>query len=218
MAGDEKTGEQLREAMEGLVRGQEKNGVVADGEPVAEVRRLHPMDGAQPEIPVEHVEPRLRLGTLIRRARASSGTKLEDLAETIGMSPATVMQIENGNLTIAVEKLQQIAVVTGCDFQALVNASRDFQTALFSDPSERMTVESIAGRGARVLAMPPEQMYVEYREGWFAGASGRSDPGDMSPAWQDGHESGRLAMENALHAKRAELDIHYGDGERGAPT
>jgi hypothetical protein len=40
----------------------------------------------------------------------------------------------------------------------------------------------------------------------------------MSPAWQEGHETGRLAMETAFHAKRGELDIHYGDAERGAPA
>lgn len=196
----------------------DETGVKADGEPevrAAPIASLRAVGGANPDLPISMVEPRLRLGTLIRRARASSGTKLEDIADVIGLPASHVMQVENGNLPLSAEKLQQIATMTKCDYESLIAASRDFQASIWNPSHDGHVVGDTTTGRARSISMPPEQVYVEFREGWFAGASGRPNPGDMSPSWDDGHETGRLAMETAFAAKRSELDIHYGDGERG---
>ena len=65
----------------------------------------------------------------------------------------------------------------------------------------------MTGAVRAVFAMPPEQLFVEYREGWVAGAAGREDPGDMSPEWLRGLEDGRMAFETALRSKRLDLGL-----------
>lgn len=163
---------------------------------------------SEPEVPVDQVPARHRLGLLIRRARVRAEKSLKEVAEIVGVSLVQLGEVERGLIPIGTEHLRAIADLTRADYDELVQAARDFHTAVWEKPGEGIMV--VGGTGdARVPhgEMLPEQRFVEYREGWFAGASGRENPGDMSPDWDLGHESGRLAMEDALTKRRSELEM-----------
>ena len=51
------------------------------------------------------------LGAQVRAARASKGLSLRDLARVLGVSPATLSQIENGRTGLTVSRLSRIADV-----------------------------------------------------------------------------------------------------------
>ncbi len=181
-----------------------------------------------PETPLDQLPPRMRLGTMIRRGRIRREKSLREVAEIVGLSEVVLGQIERGIVPVKADHLQQIASVTGCDWEALLQAAREFHVETWSTTGGKEGVVAVSVAGdARVSlppfgpvpsehVMPPEQLFVEYREGWFAGASGRDNPLDMSPEWERGHEDGRVSMEKAFHDRRVELDTHHGDGKAGS--
>lgn len=172
-----------------------------------EIKNLTLAHAAEPEVPIDQIEPRLRLGTLIRRARVGARLGLAEVSNILGITHVQLGHVERGMVPLGTDHLQQIASLTKCDYQSLVSASRDFQQAVWSDHQLQSIGDEMTGAVRTVFAMPPEQLFVEYREGWVAGASGREDPGDMSPEWTRGMEDGRMAFETALRSKRLDLGI-----------
>lgn len=177
-----------------------------------------------PEVPIDQVDPRLRLGTLIRRARSGVGKGLKEVSDVLGISAVTLGQVERGMMPMSTDQLQQVASLTGVDYECLVQAAREFNSSIWSGTAADFRMVESDGEAkmlfpidsSQVPTMPPEQLFVEYREGWFAGASGRDDPQDMSREWERGHEDGRLAMEIAFHQRRMDLGVpEYGDGKAG---
>lgn len=178
-----------------------------------EIKTIGRAFSAEPEAPIEQVEPRLRLGTLIRRARVGAKLGLAEVSSILGITHVQLGHVERGMIPMGTDHLQQIASLTKCDYQSLVSASREFQEALWADPKVRTVGgEEMTGDARVVFQMPPEQLFVEYREGWVAGAGGREDPGDMSPEWLRGLEDGRMAFEAALQSKRIDLGIGEAKG------
>jgi len=161
-------------------------------------------DLAESELPIDQIDPRLRLGTMIRRARVRAKKGLREVSEILDISLIHLGQVERGLVTMGTAHLEQIASLTGCDYLSLVNASRDFQLSLWG-PKGSLGGE-MSGNARVVYQMTAAQLFVEYREGWCAGASGRANPSDMSPTWESGHADGRTAMEDALQRHRLGLD------------
>jgi transcriptional regulator with XRE-family HTH domain len=64
-----------------------------------------------PSPPADHVLQR----TFIRQWRKSAGMNQGDLAEYLGVSTATISQIENAETGYKQEYLERIAVAVGCD-------------------------------------------------------------------------------------------------------
>ncbi len=176
----------------------------------------------EPEQPIDEIPPKRRLGILIRRARVRAEKGLAEVAEVLGISQVTLGEVERGNIPMKLEHIQQIAILLRCDDRPLIDAARDFHTEVWKPTGGKEGVVSVEVTGdAREVrspehVMPPEQLFVEYREGWFAGAAGRDNPMDMSPEWERGHEDGRLAMEDAFNRRRVDLGTHHGDGKAGS--
>lgn len=172
--------------------------------------------------PIDQIPPQLRLGTLITRARLSAEKTTKELADSLGLSVDHIESVVSGQMPLPAQKLQEVSSILGCDYEGLVQAARDFHTSVWEPAGERtlrLETATMDARGVPVPAfvMPPEQVFVEYREGWTAGASGRLNPGDMSPAWESGHEDGRVARESALHQRQVDLGVHY-EGAEPAPN
>lgn len=162
-------------------------------------------------------QPVMALANLLTVARVAKGMTLEEAAKAAQIPVPLLTTAERGLTPLSAEHLQCFAREVGGDYTTLLEAAKAFQSALWSQDRPKLVATEVDGDVRVVSAIPPEVLFVEYREGWFAGASGRDDPGDMSPEWSRGHEDGRVAMETAFHAKRTELDIpDYGTGKAGS--
>jgi len=90
----------------------------------------------QPEGP--YAGHRTSLGQAIRGLRQDRGLTLRDLADRIGVSPATLSGIENGHTGVSTERVAEVAQVLGVAVERL-----------FSGPSEpTATTGTTAGTGA----------------------------------------------------------------------
>ncbi|MEJ3658326.1 TetR family transcriptional regulator [Actinomycetes bacterium KLBMP 9759] len=69
------------------------------------------------------------VGAQVRAVRTSRGTSLRSLARSIGVSPATLSQIENGRTGLSVQRLKQIA-------DAMDVRVADILDALIPDPDD----------------------------------------------------------------------------------
>ena len=161
-------------------------------------------------------QPAMALANLLTVARVARGMTIEDAASAAQIPVSLLGTAERGLVPLSATQLRQFASAVGGDFETLLSAAKGFQSALWSEDRPKLVATEIDGDVRMISAIPPEVLFTEYREGWFAGSSGRDDPGDMSPEWSKGHEDGRVAMEAALHAKRTELDIDYGVGKAGS--
>jgi AcrR family transcriptional regulator/DNA-binding XRE family transcriptional regulator len=94
------------------------------------------------------------LGAQVRAARAAKGLSLRGLARTLGVSPATLSQIENGRTRLSVSRLSHIADALGLtvpqilDIVVCPEAPPTPQEPLRTPtpPAERETAESVIVR------------------------------------------------------------------------
>jgi transcriptional regulator with XRE-family HTH domain len=162
------------------------------------------------------------LGKIVRDARLNAKLSLRELAHFLDISPVHMGQIERGLVPMNADQCEIVAKVCSSDLASLIEGAKSFNVAIWnrgvtSPVRSSELVMEVSDMRER-YPMPPEVRFVEYREGWFAGASGRANPGDMSPDWDEGHEDGRLSMERDFNSRRVALETHYGDGEAGSPT
>lgn len=157
-----------------------------------------------PERPIMKIASRLRLGTLIRRARVKAEKSPGDLARLLGISNVLLAQVERGMLPLGTDALRMIADDLRCDYEALVEASREFQLAIFT-PTEGVTVDGIKGEAR--LTDNPVRAYFDYREGWIAGTSGRPMVKGMSHDWKSGWGFGCDAFTAHMEMTRSSLGL-----------
>ncbi|WP_232661178.1 TetR family transcriptional regulator [Pseudonocardia sp. TRM90224] len=86
------------------------------------------------------------VGAQVRAVRASRGTSLRSLARSIGVSPATLSQIENGRTGLSVQRLKQIA-------DAMDVGVADILDAVIPDPDD--VVPPVGPVGPVGLIEPP---------------------------------------------------------------
>lgn len=88
--------------------------------------------------------PITAVGPRIRAARRQQGLSLRVLARRIGVSPATLSQLENGRTGLSVVRLTEIAEALGTTAQAVL------------DPADHGRAVSTAGQDRRPLRGPAE--------------------------------------------------------------
>lgn len=69
---------------------------------------------------IAHRLPRSRLGDRIRSLRIARGLTLDELAKEAGVSRATIVNVQSGKHSPAVETLGQIAIALGVSVADLV--------------------------------------------------------------------------------------------------
>lgn len=83
--------------------------------------------------PFEEIEPRLRLGAMIRRYRVQAGMSLGGLAEKLDMPKVNLSEVERGLASLKAEKLKQVAEALRVLYEPLLIAARDWNRAVFEE-------------------------------------------------------------------------------------
>lgn len=100
---------------------------------------------------------KLRLGVLIRRFREAKGVNQADLAVAIGIPHSTMVDVENGLVSLKAEQLQTIASILDVLYEPLLIAARDWNRAVFEQSGStgvqlaEVTVTERALRGGEEL-------------------------------------------------------------------
>lgn len=81
--------------------------------------------------PIEEIEPKLRLGRLIRRYRLAAEKSLRDLAQHLGVPEVAMGEVERGLAMLKAEQLQAIAEHLKVRYEPLLMAARDWNRAVF---------------------------------------------------------------------------------------
>ena len=95
--------------------------------------------------PISQMEPRKRLGELLRRHRASAGKSLHDVAEHLDLSEVVLGEVENGMATLPAGKLQELAGYLKVRYDPLLEAARDWHNAVWQEQNK--------GGGVRLAEM-----------------------------------------------------------------
>lgn len=87
------------------------------------------------EKPIDEVEPRQRLGTLLRRYRAQASPPIElgELAEHLGVPQVNLGEVERGLASLKAEQLQKAADYLKVRYAPLLEAARDWNRAVFEE-------------------------------------------------------------------------------------
>lgn len=170
--------------------------------------------------PIEALPAKMRLGTLLRRGRMAKQMSLREGAKALDVPMVMLGEMERGILPTNAIQIEAAAHQYGISHALLLTAARDWHAAAWK-PEDRdgpgVTLESMTG-GVRMpvdpsqIVMPAEQQYVEYREGWIAGASGRPNPDDMSAQWHVGWQDGRTTYTESMLRRQLELGISDDNG------
>lgn len=91
------------------------------------------------DLPIEQVDPRRRLGSLVRRARMTAGMTLNRVADDIGITNVTLGKIERGLIPFEIDQMKMFALLTRCDYASLLEASRAFHTSIWDGSPETIT-------------------------------------------------------------------------------
>ena len=86
-----------------------------------------------PEKPIAEIEPRYRLGIMIRRFRVNAGKGLTETAEHLELSPVVFGEVERGMATLPAGKLQELAAYLKVRYEPLLDAARDWHNAIWEE-------------------------------------------------------------------------------------
>lgn len=107
--------------------------------------------------PIEEIEPRLRLGHLIRRHLDTSFKSVSWLAEAIEVPESALNDVMRGMSTLKAEKLKAVADALGMRYDPFLLAARDWNRAVFEEQGRggvqlsEVTVTERALRGGEEL-------------------------------------------------------------------
>ena len=89
---------------------------------------------SQPDdTPIAEIEPRYRLGTLIRRYRVNAEKSLREMAEYLDVSPVVLGEVERGLAILQAGKLQEVAAFLKVRYDPLLEAARDWHGAIWAE-------------------------------------------------------------------------------------
>lgn len=91
--------------------------------------------------PISDIEPRQRLGTLIRRFRNNAGKSLRELAEHLDVSEFVLDEVEKGILVLGAAQLQEVAGFLAVRYDPLLEAARDWHAAVWSEEDKKGGVQ-----------------------------------------------------------------------------
>lgn len=94
-----------------------------------------------PEKPIAEIEPRYRLGIMIRRFRVNAGKGLTETAEHLEMSKVVLGEVERGMATMAAGKLQELARYLNVRYDPLLEAARDWHNAVWEEQDKEGGVQ-----------------------------------------------------------------------------
>jgi transcriptional regulator with XRE-family HTH domain len=86
-----------------------------------------------PEVPIEEVDPREQLGTLVKRLRLRAKLTEDDFASKAQMEASEVKAVESFMMPLDANQIASVAVVLGCGVDGLLDASRSFNRALWAE-------------------------------------------------------------------------------------
>ena len=164
--------------------------------------------------PVEALPAKMRLGTLLRRGRMAKEMSLREAAKALDIPIVVLGEMERGVIPASAIQIEVAAHAYGVSHASLLTAARDWHAEAWK-PEDREAGVTLTGIGGGVrmpvdpseIGMPAEQRYVEYREGWIAGASGRPNPDDMSEHWFTGWQDGQTSYTESMQRRQGELGI-----------
>lgn len=110
------------------------------------------------DMPIEEVEPRLRLGTLVRRARMAAGMKLNRVADDLGITNVMLGQVERGLVPFSVDQMKAFALLTMCEYAPLFEASRAFHVSIWDGSPPGSSVTFIGGDEKTFIAEEEETL------------------------------------------------------------
>jgi transcriptional regulator with XRE-family HTH domain len=89
------------------------------------------LPSCQDDTPIADIEPRRRLGTLIRRYRVNASRSLRDMAKHLDLSPTMLGEVERGLAVLQAGQLQEVAAYLKVRYDPLLDAARDWHRAIW---------------------------------------------------------------------------------------
>lgn len=104
-----------------------------------------PFEGIEPDDqPVAEMEPKQRLGVLLRRYRHAADKSLEETAKHLNTSPITLGEVEKGLAALTAAQLQELAAYLKVRYEPLLEAAKDWSRAIWDKTGkEAVKLESI---------------------------------------------------------------------------
>ena len=99
---------------------------------MTEIQQL-PVEEVDTSTPLEEIEPKMRLGTLVRRYRIAARKTTAEVAEHLCVLETMVVDLERGMVSMQAEQLQSLAAFLGVLFEPFLYAARDWNRAVFAD-------------------------------------------------------------------------------------
>jgi transcriptional regulator with XRE-family HTH domain len=157
------------------------------------------------------------IGRILQEARTSRGLTQADIAPQLGVSRATVAQIETGRRSVKAEDLRRLAAFYGCSLSELLPPATDDQEVdglaeLFRahpDLAEDQGPSSFAGVCATARALTDLEARLEIDATVHSLPSYRVEHGNMP--WQAAREGYRIAEDERRRLALGEGPIRFVD-------
>ena len=157
------------------------------------------------------------ISSILRQARTSRGLTQADIAPQLGVSRATIAQIETGRRSVKAEDLRRLAAFYGCSVSELLPPATDAQEVdglaeLFRahpDLAEDQGPSSFAGVCATARALTDLEARLEIDATVHSLPSYRVEHGNMP--WQAAREGYRIAEDERRRLALGEGPIRFVD-------